>query len=64
MVPISGRDQAAISNAARTSRDVYSVLGLLRTSSTGPCSTILPYCMTITRWQRARTTLRSCEMKR
>ena len=43
---------------------VYSVLGLVRTSATGPCSTILPFCMTMTRWQRARTTLRSCEMKR
>ena len=36
----------------------------VRTSATGPSSTILPFCITMTRWQRARTTFRSCEMKR
>src|SRR3569833_989542 len=56
--------QAAISKAARISRDAYSVCGLFSTCSTGPCSTIWPFCMTMTRWHRARTTLRSCEMKR
>ena len=56
--------QAATSKAARTSRWVYSVLGAVSTSATGPCSTILPFCITMTRWQRARTTFRSWEMKR
>ena len=56
--------QAAISKAARTSRCGVFGLGVGQHLVDRPCSTILPFCMTITRWQSARTTLRSWEMKR
>src|SRR5262245_42791246 len=49
--------------AARRSR-VYCACGETRISSVGPCSTMRPACMTMTRSHNRRTTLRSWETNR
>src|SRR5262249_48724689 len=49
--------------AAKRSR-VYCACGETRISSVGPCSTMRPACMTMTRSHNSRTTLRSWETNR
>src|SRR5262249_31739460 len=49
--------------AASRSR-VYCASGAASTRSVGPCSTILPAFMTMTRSHSRRTTLRSCDTNR
>ena len=50
--------------APSTNVVLNNILLAAATAAGSPSRTILPCCMTMTRWQSARTTLRSCEMKR
>src|SRR5262249_27113963 len=55
--------EGRVGMAARRSR-VYCACGETRISSVGPCSTMRPACMTMTRSHNNRTTLRSWETNR